>query len=103
MNQIIVGAVQGDLVPIRYGFELFDRAKSDKKNIFVVEGASHYELYDKPDYVRQKSPQTQSMRLKNSSRVLLGRVESAAASLKYGIRPHRAGSPTTKTRRRALT
>ena len=53
MNQIIVGAVQGDLVPIRYGFELFDRAKSDKKNIFVVEGASHYELYDKPEYVRQ--------------------------------------------------
>jgi fermentation-respiration switch protein FrsA (DUF1100 family) len=37
----------------RDGCELFDRARSDKKNIFVVEGASHYDLYDKPEYVDQ--------------------------------------------------
>ncbi|MEU2159490.1 alpha/beta hydrolase [Streptomyces chengbuensis] len=37
----------------RGGWELFDRARSDRKNIFVVEGASHYDLYDQPEYTTQ--------------------------------------------------
>jgi uncharacterized protein len=31
----------------------FERARSSRKNLFVVEGASHYDLYDKPEYVEQ--------------------------------------------------
>jgi hypothetical protein len=34
-------------------FGIFDEARSDKKNIFVVAGASHYDLSDKPEYVDQ--------------------------------------------------
>jgi fermentation-respiration switch protein FrsA (DUF1100 family) len=37
----------------RDGFELFDKARSEKKDIFVVPGATHYDLYDKPDCVDQ--------------------------------------------------
>jgi hypothetical protein len=35
------------------GCELFGRARSNKKSILVVEGASHYDLYDKSEYVDQ--------------------------------------------------
>jgi uncharacterized protein len=51
--QVIVGSIPGGFGSYRDGFELFDRARSNKKNIFVVEGASHYDLYDKPEYVDQ--------------------------------------------------
>ncbi|MFF1733058.1 alpha/beta hydrolase [Streptomyces sp. NPDC058247] len=47
--QIIVGDVPGGFGSYRDGFELFNRARSEKKDIFVVQGASHYDLYDKPD------------------------------------------------------
>ncbi|WP_322045163.1 alpha/beta hydrolase [Paraburkholderia sp. J67] len=32
---------------------MFSRARSSRKNLFVVEGASHYDLYDKPACVEQ--------------------------------------------------
>lgn len=51
--QIIVGSVPGGFGSYRDGFELFNRARSAKKDIFVVEGASHYDLYDKPEFVNQ--------------------------------------------------
>ncbi|MCD0450447.1 alpha/beta hydrolase [Actinocorallia sp. API 0066] len=51
--QVIVGDVPGGFGSYRDGFELFDRARSDRKDIFVVPGASHYDLYDKPKYVNQ--------------------------------------------------
>ncbi|MEU3529905.1 alpha/beta hydrolase [Streptomyces sp. NPDC038707] len=51
--QIIVGDVPGAFGSYRDGFELFDRARSEKKDIFVVKGASHYDLYDKPEAVDQ--------------------------------------------------
>ncbi|NED37143.1 alpha/beta hydrolase [Streptomyces sp. SID8499] len=51
--QIIVGDVPGGFGSYRDGFELFDRARSEKKDIFVVKGASHYDLYDQPKYVDQ--------------------------------------------------
>ncbi|MEU3626906.1 alpha/beta hydrolase [Amycolatopsis coloradensis] len=51
--QVIVGDVPGAFGSYRDGFELFDRARSEKKDIFVVQGASHYDLYDQPKYVDQ--------------------------------------------------
>lgn len=52
--QVIVGGGQpGIFGSYRDGFELFDKARSEKKNIFVVPGATHYDLYDKPEYTSQ--------------------------------------------------
>lgn len=52
--QIIVGGGQpGIFGSYRDGFELFDKARSEKKNIFVVPGATHYDLYDQPQYTSQ--------------------------------------------------
>ncbi|MDA3644194.1 alpha/beta hydrolase [Saccharopolyspora indica] len=51
--QIIVGSVPGAFGSYRDGFELFDKARSENKDIFVVEGASHYDLYDQPFAVDQ--------------------------------------------------
>jgi fermentation-respiration switch protein FrsA (DUF1100 family) len=51
--QIIVGDVPGAFGSYRDGFELFDRARSEKKDLFVVPGASHYDLYDQPEYTAQ--------------------------------------------------
>ncbi len=34
--------------PYRDGFELFNRARSSHKSLQVVEGASHYDLCDRP-------------------------------------------------------
>ncbi len=51
--QIIVGGKPGAFGSYRDGFELFNKAASAKKNLFVVEEASHYDLYDIPQYVDQ--------------------------------------------------
>ncbi|MFA3879465.1 alpha/beta hydrolase [Streptomyces sp. MMCC 100] len=51
--QVIVGDVPGSFGSYRDGFELFDRARSAKKDIHVVKGASHYDLYDQPDAVNE--------------------------------------------------
>lgn len=51
--QVIVGGVAGAFGSFRDGYDLFNRAKSDKKNILVVEGASHYDLYWDPKYTGQ--------------------------------------------------
>lgn len=52
--QIIVGGGKaGAFGSYRDGFELFNKARSAKKNILVVPGATHYDLYDKPDCVEQ--------------------------------------------------
>jgi fermentation-respiration switch protein FrsA (DUF1100 family) len=49
--QIIVGDVQGAFGSYKDGHELYDRAASEKKDLFVIEGASHYDLYDRPEPV----------------------------------------------------
>ncbi len=49
--QIIVGDVQGAFGSYRDGHELYNKAASKKKDLFVIEGASHYDLYDKEDAV----------------------------------------------------
>lgn len=51
--QVVIGSVPGGFGSYRDGYELFDRARSADKNLFVVDGASHYDLYDKPAYVDQ--------------------------------------------------
>jgi len=52
--QIIVGGGQaGAFGSYRDGFELFNKARSGKKSILVVPGATHYDLYDKPECVDQ--------------------------------------------------
>lgn len=52
--QVIVGGGQpGSFGSYRDGFELFDKAKSSKKDIMVVPGATHYDMYDKPECVDQ--------------------------------------------------
>ncbi|MCC7253922.1 MAG: alpha/beta hydrolase [Hyphomicrobium sp.] len=52
--QIIVGdGHAGGFGSYRDGFELLNKAASTKKSIFVVTGATHYDLYDKPDCVDQ--------------------------------------------------
>ncbi|MYX42112.1 prolyl oligopeptidase family serine peptidase, partial [Streptomyces sp. SID89] len=51
--QVVVGDVPGAFGSYRDGWELFNRARSEKKDILVVQGASHYDLYDQPKYVDQ--------------------------------------------------
>lgn len=49
--QIVVGSKQGAFGSNRDGHELFRMAASPKKDIQVMEGASHFDLYDRPQYV----------------------------------------------------
>lgn len=52
--QIIVGGGQpGAFGSYRDGHDLFEKARSDKKDLFVVSGATHYDMYDKPECVDQ--------------------------------------------------
>ena len=51
--QIIVGSVQGGFGSYQDGHELYNKAASEKKDLFVVIGASHYDLYDQPKSVNQ--------------------------------------------------
>lgn len=52
--QIIVGDKQGAFGSYKDGHELFERATvSADKNLLVIKGASHYDLYDIPEYVDQ--------------------------------------------------
>lgn len=46
--QIVVGSVPGAFGSLKDGQELFRRARSEK-DLFVVEGATHYDLYDQPE------------------------------------------------------
>lgn len=48
---IIVGDNVGVLGAYRDGFELMRRAASDDKELVVLEGISHYDLYDQPHAV----------------------------------------------------
>jgi fermentation-respiration switch protein FrsA (DUF1100 family) len=50
--QIIVGNRIGEFGSYEDGHELFKRATS-KKDLFVIDGASHYDLYDRPEHVGQ--------------------------------------------------
>jgi uncharacterized protein len=50
--QIVVGSVPGAFGSLADGKELYQRIKGEK-DLFVVEGATHYDLYDQPEPVAQ--------------------------------------------------
>ncbi len=50
--QIIVGNRIGGFGSYDEGHRLFDQATGEK-DILVIDGAGHYDLYDRPEYVRQ--------------------------------------------------
>lgn len=50
---IVVGGVPGSFGSYRDGFDLLNRAKSENKEIFVIPGACHYDLYWDNDYTQQ--------------------------------------------------
>lgn len=51
--QVIVGGRRGATGQYEAGQRLFDLSPVDEKDFFVVEGAGHYDMYYKPDYVKQ--------------------------------------------------
>ncbi|WP_312553141.1 alpha/beta hydrolase [Empedobacter brevis] len=50
---VVIGDKPGGFGAYRDGYEIVRRAASDKKELLVVEGYSHYDLYDQPEPVRQ--------------------------------------------------
>lgn len=50
---IVVGDKPGAFGAYRDGFELYQRAASTDKNLVVLDGVSHYDLYDQPAAVSQ--------------------------------------------------
>ncbi|MBB5109650.1 alpha/beta hydrolase [Streptomyces spectabilis] len=51
--QIVVGGIPGEFGAYRDGFDLLNRARSQKKDIVVVPDTSHYDLYWKPEATAQ--------------------------------------------------
>ncbi|MET0904513.1 MAG: alpha/beta hydrolase [Tardiphaga sp.] len=51
--QVIVGGRRGNTGQYEAGHLLFDLSPASDKDIFVIEGAGHYDLYYKPEYVDQ--------------------------------------------------
>lgn len=51
--QVIVGGRRGTTGQYEAGERLFDLSPSANKDFFVVEGAGHYDMYYKPEYVAQ--------------------------------------------------
>lgn len=50
-TQIIIGSEPGAFGSNKDGHELFDRTASTNKDLVVMEGASHFDMYDNPEYV----------------------------------------------------
>ena len=50
---IVIGDVPGGFGSYRDGYELYQRARSTEKTLQVVHGASHYDLYDRPEATSQ--------------------------------------------------
>lgn len=64
--QVIVGGGQaGAFGSYRDGFELFNKARSAEKDILVVPGATHYDLYDQPEPVAQALAKLETFFSKN--------------------------------------
>lgn len=51
--QVIVGGRRGNTGQYEVGQTLFDLSPALEKDFFVVEGAGHYDMYYKPEYVDQ--------------------------------------------------
>jgi len=50
---VVIGEKPGAFGAYRDGFEIVRRAASAKKELLIVKGQSHYDLYDKPEAVSQ--------------------------------------------------
>lgn len=50
---VVVGDKPGGFGAYRDGYEIIRRAAAKKKELLVIKGFSHYDLYDKPEPVRQ--------------------------------------------------
>ncbi|OCA78088.1 alpha/beta hydrolase [Chryseobacterium contaminans] len=50
---VVIGDKVGAFGSYRDGLELFSKAASKQKSIQIVQGASHYDLYDVPEYTAQ--------------------------------------------------
>ncbi len=50
---VVIGDKPGGFGAFRDGYEVVRRAASEKKELLVVKGYSHYDLYDQPEPVRQ--------------------------------------------------
>lgn len=48
LHIVVGGGAPGVFGSYRDGFDLFNRARSSQKTLQIVEGATHYDLYDKP-------------------------------------------------------
>src|SRR5262249_22112765 len=48
---VVIGDKPGGFGAYRDGLEIIRRAKSEKKELVIAEGWSHYDLYDKPEPV----------------------------------------------------
>lgn len=46
---VVFGSVAGAFGSYRDGYELYTKARSSEKSLQIVEGASHYDLYDQPE------------------------------------------------------
>lgn len=49
--EIIVGSKQGAFGSNKDGHALYEQAASKQKNLVVMEGASHFDMYDNPKYL----------------------------------------------------
>lgn len=49
--EIIVGDKPGSFVSYRFGYEIYNKAASKNKELTVLPGISHYDLYDQPKAV----------------------------------------------------
>lgn len=47
--ELIVGGIPGGFGAYRFSYEVYDKAASENKEITVIPGVTHYELYDKPE------------------------------------------------------
>jgi uncharacterized protein len=50
---VVIGDKVGPFGAYRDGMEIYGRALSKDKELLVVKGASHYDLYDKPEPAKQ--------------------------------------------------
>ena len=48
---VIVGGKRGNTGQREAGEALFGMAPTDDKDLLVIDGAGHYDMYDKPEYV----------------------------------------------------
>jgi fermentation-respiration switch protein FrsA (DUF1100 family) len=51
--QVIVGGRRGNTGQYEAGESLFQRSQSTDKDFFIIDGAGHYDMYYKPEYVDQ--------------------------------------------------